>query len=164
MSKRALRSAAQIPKPGDFSSVSPERYCPLVQVFAAGPTHYARPVFLWERAQTRNLDSRYHLIGFDYRAFAAQHRVLQHNRPKPASNDVRSHVGTGGNRTRCAHAEYCRSNAPYPMPHRRRVLIAANRAAYRGTSAIAVGHRPARDRRRERTVTERASRYRGDEA
>src|ERR1700686_194381 len=33
------------------------------------------------------------------------------------------------------------------LAHRRRVLIAANRAAYRGTSAIAVGRRPTRDRR-----------------
>jgi hypothetical protein len=39
--------------------------------------------------------------------------------------------------------------------------MAANRAAYWGTSAIAVG--PACDRTHERTVTECASRYRGDE-
>jgi hypothetical protein len=39
-----------------------------------------------EPAQTRNLDSRCHLIGFDYCAFATQHRVLQHN-PSESSRE-----------------------------------------------------------------------------
>ena len=34
------------------------------------------------RNQNANIDSRHHSIGFNYRAFAAQHRVLQHNRPE----------------------------------------------------------------------------------
>jgi len=34
------------------------------------------------RKQNANIDSRHHSIGFNYRAFAAQHRVLQHNRPE----------------------------------------------------------------------------------
>jgi hypothetical protein len=34
-----------------------------------------------ELEQARNLESRHHLIGFDYCVFAAQHRVLQQNPP-----------------------------------------------------------------------------------
>ena len=47
------------------------------------------------------------------------------------------------------------------VAHRRTVLIEANKAAY--WSACPPSG-PARGRRRERTVTEGASRYRGDEA
>jgi hypothetical protein len=51
---------------------------------------FSRPkcaTLIQELAQARNLDSRRHLIGFDCCAFAAQHRVLQQNRPIP---DLRS--------------------------------------------------------------------------
>jgi hypothetical protein len=47
------------------------------------------------------------------------------------------------------------------VAHRRRVLIAGNKAAYWGTSAIIVRRRVIRTTR-EHSVTERAGRYRRD--
>jgi hypothetical protein len=46
-----------------------------------------------ERAQARNIDSKYRSLGFDNCSLAAQQRVLQHNLP---GADIRIVVGTAG--------------------------------------------------------------------
>jgi hypothetical protein len=70
---------------------------------------FSRPncaILIQELAQARNLDSRHRLIGFDYCAFAAQHRVLQqnlHEAAVPAApTNVRSWGHTGLNAD-CRH-------------------------------------------------------------
>jgi len=62
-------------------------------------------------------------------------RLLQHNRPKAAENDVAANVGYwGAKRTRCIHYEFCRSRPIADM-----LLTVIRETGFFGMSAIGKG-------------------------